>query len=192
MCCRSSSAGDGDRISNDGFRLRIERDLVQVRCANVRPIRDSKPVSGNADQPQAGAGGCGDHFGGTPDDSGFLLDRDPPEAHRAAAAAAKIEVLAVGGPDGVPVNVLVPGDRDDLTPFGGNRPDVPVVAFGESVAPERDPVSVGGPVRLNRIPTDVDRSALTVIDAHDVAMGCPSTCTADSHRRENDSGTRPD
>ena len=50
--------------------------------------------------------------------------------------------------------MLVQGNRDDLAPVGRNCPDVAIIAFGKRVAPERDPVSVWRPVRLDRVSVD--------------------------------------
>ena len=70
--------------------------------------------------------------------SGFFVDADSPQIHAAAAVAREIQVVAVGRPDGTPVESSVLGDRDWMRAVGGHGPDVALPAadgpVGDAVA----------------------------------------------------------
>ena len=82
--------------------------------------------------------------------SGLLVDRDPPEVHAAAAVAREVERLPIRRPDRVPVDRWIVCHGNRRAAGRGNRPDVPLRGLPRN-RPERDPVAVRRPARLDRV-----------------------------------------
>ena len=145
-------------------------------------------VPGDA-QVAAPAGRCRHRFGIPEDLAGLLVNRRPPEVHRAVAVAREVQVVTVGRPDGIPVHGGVIRDRDRTAPRGTrgrDRPDVALTAAGRD-RPVGDAMSVGGPVRLDRVSIR-DRAfrAGRDVDGPEPARGLPGQRRADALIRNGD------
>src|SRR6202023_1278176 len=144
------SRASGHRCRRTGHAAgpRIEVHALDVRLALVRGISEVTAVAREGEEP-APWSGCGDRFDIAEHLAGLLVDRDPPEVHRAAAIARKVEIPAVRRPDRVPVHVVVVGHPGGVAAGDRQRPDAAPAAGIH--CPEGDALAGRRPARLDAV-----------------------------------------